>query len=57
MKMEKANREFINFDRLDAFRSFGGIRLEDDLLITEKGCELIGERIPITPKDVESTMK
>lgn len=56
-KSEKANREFINFDRLDAFRSFGGIRLEDDLLITETGCELIGERIPITPKDVESTMK
>ncbi len=56
-KAEKINHEFINFDRLEAYRSFGGIRLEDDLLITETGCELIGERIPISPEEVESTME
>ena len=56
-KSEKTNHEFINFDRLEAYRTFGGIRLEDDLLITETACELIGERIPITPEEVESTMK
>jgi Xaa-Pro aminopeptidase len=55
-KSEKINHEFINFDRLDAYRNFGGIRLEDDLLITENACELIGERIPVTPEEVEATV-
>ncbi|MGQ7871093.1 aminopeptidase P family protein [Sunxiuqinia sp. sy24] len=56
-KAEKINADFINFDCLEAYRDFGGIRLEDDLLITENACELIGERIPITPEEVEATMK
>lgn len=56
-KTEKMNTDFINFDRLEAYRDFGGIRLEDDLLITENACELIGQRIPITPDEVEATMK
>ena len=56
-KAEKINHDFINFDRLEAYRGFGGIRLEDDMLITDAGCELIGERIPITPDEVEATMK
>ncbi len=55
-KAEGKFTEFINYDRLDAYRSFGGIRLEDDLLITNDGCELIGERIPITPEEVEAVM-
>ena len=56
-KAAKINADFIDFDRLDTYRNFGGIRLEDDLLITETGCELIGDRIPITIEEVESAMK
>jgi len=55
-KSEKINTDFINFDRLKDYLDFGGIRLEDDILVTETGCELIGDRIPITPEEVESLM-
>ncbi len=48
-------KEFINFDKLETYKDFGGIRLEDDLLITEDGCRFIGkDRIPYHPKDVEA---
>ncbi len=56
-KAEKINHDFINFDEVDKYRDFGGIRLEDDLLITEVGCKLIGKRIPITPEEVETTIQ
>lgn len=48
-------KEFINFDKLETYKDFGGIRLEDDLLITQNGCRFIGkDRIPYHPKDVEA---
>ena len=47
-------KEFINFDKLETYKDFGGIRIEDDLLITDDGCRFIGkDRIPYHPKDVE----
>jgi Xaa-Pro aminopeptidase len=56
-KSEKINTDFINFDRLSDYLDFGGIRLEDDILVTETGSEIIGERIPITPDEIEDLMK
>jgi Xaa-Pro aminopeptidase len=56
-KSEKINTGFINFERLEAYLNFGGIRLEDDILVTESGAEIIGDRIPITPEEVEATME
>ena len=48
-------KEFINFDKLETYKDFGGIRIEDDLLITDDGCRFIGkDRIPYHPKDVEA---
>lgn len=55
-KSEKINLDFINFDRLTGYLNFGGIRLEDDILVTESGCKILGKRIPITPVEVEETM-
>lgn len=52
----KTNASFINFDKVNEYRDFGGIRLEDDLLITSSGAEVIGKRIPITPEEVEAVM-
>lgn len=50
-------KEFINFDLLDTYKDFGGIRIEDDVLITKDGCRFIGKnRIPYHPKDVEEFM-
>jgi Xaa-Pro aminopeptidase len=56
-KAEKTNTDFINFDRLQSYLTFGGIRIEDDILVTESGSEIIGNRIPATPEEVEDTMR
>jgi len=49
--------EFLNFDMLETYKDFGGIRIEDDVLITRDGCRFIGrERIPYHPDDVEAFM-
>jgi len=50
---EKINTDFINFDKVNEYRDFGGIRLEDDILVTENGSEILGERVPILPDEVE----
>ncbi len=56
-KNEGINKEFINFDKLADYYNFGGIRLEDDALVTEKGCRLLGtSRLPISVEDVEKEM-
>ncbi len=49
--------EYIDYDRLEAYRGFGGIRIEDDLLITSDGCRFLGrKRIPYHIEDVERYM-
>ena len=56
-KSEGHNAQYINFAKLENYYDFGGIRLEDDLLITEKGARLLGaQRIPITVEEIENTM-
>ena len=55
-EQEHINAEFINFEKLKAYRNFGGIRLEDNLLITSSGCEILGKRVPIYPDEVECVM-
>lgn len=57
-KKEKTCAQFINFARLKEYYDFGGIRLEDDVLITKTGNRLLGaKRLPITVKEVEAAMK
>ncbi len=51
------NADFINFDALQAYRDFGGIRLEDDLLVTATGGKYLGERLPIEVADVEAMIQ
>lgn len=49
--------DFINYDKVEQYKDFGGIRLEDDIIITDSGCQIIGnERIPLTSEEVESFM-
>lgn len=56
-KAEGINKDFINFDALESYRTFGGIRLEDDIVITANGCRLLGsKRLPITVEDIEREM-
>jgi len=48
--------DFIDYDKVEAFRDFTGIRIEDDVLVTSHGGRLLGEPIPKTVKDVEKAM-
>jgi len=49
--------EFLNFDLLDTYKDFGGIRIEDDVLITSDGCRFLGtKRIPYHPEELEEFM-
>ena len=57
-KKEGTNARYINFGKLESYYNFGGIRLEDDLLITATGARLMGsKRLPITVRQVENAMK
>jgi len=50
-------KEFLNFDKLETYKDFGGIRIEDDLLITSDGCRFLGsKRIPYHPAELEEFM-
>jgi len=53
-KAERKNEEFINYDVLERYRDFGGIRIEDDVLVTEAGYRLLGKPVPKTVEDVEA---
>ena len=56
-KAEKKYTDFLNYDAIESFKDFGGIRLEDDILITPEGSRFLGEkRIPITVEEVENIM-
>ncbi len=46
--------DFINYDRLEALRGFGGIRIEEDLLITEEGSRLLGKPLAKTADEIEA---
>ncbi len=46
-RSKKHCAEFLNFDLLETYKDFGGIRIEDDILITADGCRFLGkDRIP-----------
>ena len=51
---EKKFADFINYDRLEAFRSFGGIRIEEDLLVITGGSRLLGKPLAKTANEVEA---
>ncbi len=55
-RSEKKFTEFINYNKLDAYKNFGGIRIEDDLLVTEDGCRVLGKHIPKTVEEIEGIM-
>ncbi len=49
-------RDFIRYDRLEPYRSFGGIRIEDDVLITGEGRRVLGPGVPKEVQDVEAAL-
>ena len=53
-KAEMKFSDFINYDRLEDYRRFGGIRNEENYLITATGARLLGKKIPLTTDEVEA---
>ncbi len=53
-KAGNKHTEFINYDVLETYRDFGGIRIEEDFLITETGKKLLGSPIAKTVEEVEA---
>jgi len=56
-KGENKHKQFINYDEVEKYRDFGGVRIEDDVLITDTGSKVLGTPIPKTVEEVEETMK
>lgn len=56
-KTEKKFTKFIDYKKLQEYLDFGGIRIEDNVLITKDGHQLLGDPIPKTIKEIEALMK
>jgi Xaa-Pro aminopeptidase len=55
-RSEKRLAAFIDYSKVEGYRDFTGIRIEDDALITAQGSRVLGRPIPKKAKDVEKTM-
>lgn len=56
-KEEGTDKGFVNFSALEDYYTFGGIRIEDDILVTEDGARRLGSRrLPVTSSEIEDIM-
>lgn len=55
-RAERKFEQFIDYDAFERFRNAGGIRIEDDVLITGSGCRVLGPHIARTADEVEAAM-
>ena len=56
-RAEGLYKGIVDYDALDAYRDFGGIRIEDDILLTESGSRMLGnKRIPRTVEELEAVV-
>ncbi|KAA3618792.1 MAG: aminopeptidase P family protein [Calditrichaeota bacterium] len=55
-KKEKMLTDFINYDAVEKWLDFGGVRIEDNIVITETGNRVLGKHIPRSIDEVESIM-
>ena len=52
---EGLHKSFINYEVVNRHRDFGGIRLEDDFLVTDDGCRRLGNsELPTTADKIEA---
>ncbi len=56
-RKEKKFREFIAYDEVEKYLDFGGARIEDDVLVTERGHRVLGPPIPKTVADIEKACR
>ena len=55
-RAEGLYKGIVNYDKLDSYRDFGGIRIEDDIIVTDNGGRVIGgdKKIPVTVEELEA---
>jgi len=53
-KADNKFTNFINYEKVADYLDFGGIRIEDDVLITKDGYRILGQPIPKTISEVEA---
>jgi Xaa-Pro aminopeptidase len=53
-KSEKLHTQFLNYGEIEKFKNFGGLRNEEDFLITEEGARRLGKALPLTIEGVEA---
>ncbi len=53
---ENRHAAFIRYDKVEKFRCFGGMRIEDDVLVTPRGCRVLGPPIPKATAEVEAAV-
>ena len=57
MRSEGKFTDIVDYNALDAYRTFGGIRIEDDVLVTETGSRFIGDKLlPLTVEELEAVV-
>ena len=56
-KNENKFSEFINYEVLEDYKTFGGIRIEDDVLVTESAYKVLGKPVPKSIAEIEDFMK
>ena len=52
-RKERKHLDFINYDKVEKFLDFGGVRIEDDVLVTSTGRRVLGKPIPKTVEDIQ----
>jgi Xaa-Pro aminopeptidase len=53
-RAEKQHTSFINYDEVEKYKDFGGVRIEDDILVTENGSRVLGKPVPKTVREIEA---
>jgi len=53
-KAQRKFSAFIDYGKVEKYRSFGGIRIEDDILVTDNGCRILGSKIPKHINEIEA---
>ena len=56
-KKEKKFEAFINYDKVENYKNFGGIRIEDSVLITEEGSRVLGTHLPKSVEEIETILQ